>query len=93
VPQVAKSLSNALETLQSHSNDEIKYASEWIMIFSSQYVFSALWGFQESGQGSPRGLFISPTMKQCHYPFGANFRVVTGQGGGALLVFVNAIKS
>jgi hypothetical protein len=31
VPQDARTLSNALEALQSHSNDEIKCASEWIV--------------------------------------------------------------
>ena len=31
VPQDAGSLSNVLEALQSHSNDEIKCASEWIV--------------------------------------------------------------
>ena len=91
MPQDDATQCNALEAHQSHSNDEIKCASEWIVFAQLPKSVHKCMGFQVSGHGRPPPLFIATQANRAVVPLRAVSmrapdRAVpgTGQGGGAL---------
>ena len=59
-PQDARTLSNALEALQSHSNDEIKCASEWIVFAQLPKGVLRCGKCKKSGEGRPPPSAVMP---------------------------------
>ena len=78
---------NALEAHQSHSNDEIKCASEWIVFAQLPKGVHKCMKCQGSGQGQPHSLFIATQANRVVIPLKAVSvrspdRVVPGTGHG-----------
>jgi hypothetical protein len=68
VPQDVTTQCNALEAHQSHSNDEIKCASEWVVFLQLTKGLLKCMGFQECSQGRPPSLFIATQVNRVVEP-------------------------
>ena len=82
MPQDDGTQSNALEALQSHSNDEIKYASEWIMFAQLPKGVHKCMRCQEGGHGQPYPLFIATQANRAIIPLGLLYVGHRTGGGG-----------